>query len=253
MQLVFYYTLILNSLITQYAYAFNTVSEVKFVYNSDVSLTCNSSEDSKFYATSKSNEVIEITSSTDPEKYIFNGNILTIKNLKKSQIQSTYRCNSTSDLTTFINQVVPYLYKINTLTVVITEENKGELDCHLLVGNETGEGIEWSWKKGDTTLIENDLISFNKTTNGTSTRLVFSKLALSNSGTYTCTATNKYGSFSRTMELRVKSKLAPLWPFLGIIGEAIILVILIFTLDSSCRKTKEIVQVDENSNKLKNS
>lgn len=248
MRQLFACILILNSIVCKYSvHTLDTTKTVKFVYNSDVSLACDSSEDSKFYATSNANVVTEISASTDPLKYTIDGKVLSIKNLKKKQIQSTYICNSTSDQTTFVNEVVPYLYQIETQTIVIIEDYKGELDCHLLVGNDSGEEISWSWKKNKNSLIESEFVYFNRTSNATYSKLVFVKLALSNAGIYECTATNSFGSFSRTMDLRVKSKLAPIWPFLGIVAEALILVVLIVALDTS-KKNDEVVGVDSNDN-----
>ncbi|CAD5116953.1 DgyrCDS5793 [Dimorphilus gyrociliatus] len=74
-------------------------------------------------------------------------------------------------------------------------------------------------------------------------------------GTYTCEATNIYGTHNSTITVRVKDKLAALWPFLGICGEVLILCTIIFIYERSRKKknAKEAEAVDEAADKLTNS
>uniref|UniRef100_A0A672KLV5 Immunoglobulin I-set domain-containing protein n=1 Tax=Sinocyclocheilus grahami TaxID=75366 RepID=A0A672KLV5_SINGR len=58
-------------------------------------------------------------------------------------------------------------------------------------------------------------------------------------GMYQCQGTNEIGSASDKIQLRVRSQLAALWPFLGIVAEVIILITIIFIYEKR-RKPDEI-------------
>ncbi|XP_004999278.1 basigin isoform X1 [Cavia porcellus] len=74
----------------------------------------------------------------------------------------------------------------------------------------------------------------------------------SDPGTYACNGTNTEGTGHATITLRVRSHLAALWPFLGIVAEVLVLVTIIFIYEKR-RKPDEPLDDDAGSAPLKGS
>ncbi|CAH6779350.1 basigin [Phodopus roborovskii] len=117
---------------------------------------------------------------------------------------------------------------------------------------------EWSWFK--TSDSGNQLI-----TNSSDSKYVVtftaekSELAISNldinsdPGTYMCNATNAQGSVQEKMTLRVRSRLAALWPFLGIVAEVLVLVTIIFIYEKRRKPDQSLDEDDPGAAPLKGS
>lgn len=76
---------------------------------------------------------------------------------------------------------------------------------------------------------------------GNKTELRILKLSIEeDTGDYHCNATNSDGFGGATVNLRVRSRLAALWPFLGIVAEVLILVTIIFIYEKR-RKPDEVL------------
>jgi len=98
-----------------------------------------------------------------------------------------------------------------------------------------------SWKKDNETFKK----EANRVFLDNNRTLIIYDLQFSDRGDYTCVATNNVNSTSMTVLVRVKDKLAALWPFLGIVAEVVILCIIIFICEK--RRSKEMEDEYENA------
>ncbi|NXJ07946.1 BASI protein, partial [Odontophorus gujanensis] len=102
----------------------------------------------------------------------------------------------------------------------------------------------WTWFKSDQGVrapIVNGTGRYIIKSSGNKTELRILKLSIEqDTGDYYCNGTNLKGPGSATVNLRVRSRLAALWPFLGIVAEVLVLVTIIFIYEKR-RKPDEVL------------
>jgi len=125
--------------------------------------------------------------------------------------------------------------------VYAVEEEKIEVEC---IVKGTNPDITWEFRPDNSNESkkisdEQDRIKFSEYKNIDNAKLTIEKANLTDRGYYTCVGTNELMDDSARAEgfVRVKDKLAALWPFLGICAEVFVLCAIILIYEKRRNKT----------------
>lgn len=237
-------------------------------YKKNITLKCNGISDPEFFLLPKVEDVVVVSKrQTVDEKpateavkeapkekklenlegiYFIEENSLTIYEVKGEEIKGKISCKSKSDPTqtnTFVfSGIKPFLYKPDKLSLTETEGDNAKISCRVLYGSDE---LSWTWLRDSVDILENvektegstNRYKVESTDKGTT--LTIDKVTEADKGMYECVLKNKHGEHSEKINLRVKSALAALWPFLGIVAEVFILCVIILSYETRCGKKKK--------------
>ena len=143
-----------------------------------------------------------------------------------------------------ILKVKPFLFKPEKQSITETSGGNAVFKCTKLYGS--GQ-TTWEWLKDDNVTLVSGTGNVVIESDDNTTTLTLKEVKEEDKGEYMCILKNEHGSYSEKVNLRVKSALAALWPFLGIVAEVVILCVIILGYETRCGKKKQTEEEDNDA------
>jgi len=184
---------------------------------------------------------------SDSKKYEIWKNNNTLVILKSSyEDVGPYECQFDSDKGTFSKTVnvtaSPFVKHFDRSKNLVQGDNL-LLECKAF----GFPPVHVKWFKGEEAVEEGGRVKLDDLKGVEDGVLRINDLTFDDRADYTCEASNMLGSHNSTIVVRVKDKLAALWPFLGICAEVAILCLIIFIYERRRAKKLEEEEMQENA------